>query len=169
MKLAVDVYYLEKSAYAAAVAFSSWKDEKHQGIFGARLSNISAYRPGAFYKRELPCILRLLQEHNLKPEFIIIDGYVFLDGDSQTGLGKHLYDALSGQVKIIGVAKRPFSNIPKKCELLRGDSRRPLYVTSAGVAQEEAKKKIKSMAGKHRVPYLLKKVDQVCRKMAIQR
>jgi len=34
----------------------------------------------AFYKRELPCILKLLDKLEQPPSCIVVDGYVFLDG-----------------------------------------------------------------------------------------
>ena len=45
--------------------------------------------PGQFYKRELPCILELLKQVNPLPNYIVIDGYVYLGGDEKPGLGKH--------------------------------------------------------------------------------
>lgn len=49
---------------------------------------------------------KLLSKHNLKPDCIIVDGFVHLE-DDKPGLGKHLYDALNGKVRVIGVAKNP--------------------------------------------------------------
>ncbi len=167
MKLAVDVYYSQDKAFAAAITFSSWKDESHERIYTINTAPVHDYEPGAFYKRELPCILELLQRYALEPETIVIDGYVFLDGKSRAGLGKHLYDALNCSVKVIGVAKRPFYEIGREYEIFRGSSRRPLYVTSAGISLEEAKRGIETMAGRYRIPRLLKKVDQVSRGLAM--
>ena len=116
-----------------------------------------------FFKRELPCILKLLNEIEYKPSCIVVDGYVFLDGISQPGLGKYLYDALDKEIPVIGVAKRSFAKISDEFALLRGDSQKALYITAAGIDQALAKEYIASMYGKHRNPSLLKKADQVCR------
>lgn len=93
----------------------------------------------------------------------MVDGYVFLDGISQPGLGKYLYDALDKEIPVIGVAKRSFAKISDEFALLRGDSQKALYITAAGIDQALAKEYIASMYGKHRNPSLLKKADQVCR------
>ena len=121
------------------------------------------YIPGQLYKRELPGILKLLSEHNLQPEYIVIDGYVYLDGYAKPGLGKHLYDALHGNVKVIGVAKKRFAGISDAYALYRGGSKQPLYITSAGEALSAAKLHILSMHSIYRIPTMLKKVDQLSR------
>jgi deoxyribonuclease V len=74
------------------------------------------------------------------------------------GLGRWLFLSLDGKIPVIGVAKSPFrgsSGVP----LFRGNSVRPLYVTSAGVEPKEACERIRRMHGLHRVPTLLKRVD----------
>ena len=101
-----------------------------------------------------------------KKQLLISDGFVYLDGQKKPGLGKYLYDSLGGNIKIISVAKRPFVNIPKACEIHRGKSTKPLYVTAEGLTLDLAKEYITSMYGKYRVPALLKKADQICRKIA---
>ena len=72
------------------------------------------------------------------PEYIVIDGYVYLDGNKKAGLGKHLYDALQERSIVIGVAKSGFKDIPGETEIFRGGSKRALYVTSAGISETEA-------------------------------
>jgi len=47
--------------------------------------------------------------------------------------------------------------------VLRGDSRRPLYVTAAGLDPAAAALHVRSMHGPFRIPTLLKRVDQLCR------
>ena len=163
MILAVDVDYRDGCAYIAGVTFDNWSDRNEKDIFVSFLDNVNEYIPGQFYLRELPCILRLIEEHTLKPEVIVIDGFVFLDDESKPGLGKYLYDALDQKVAIIGVAKKPFSGISAACEVHRGSSKNPLYVTSIGVMLDDAKTFIRSMYGDHRIPTLLKRVDTVCR------
>lgn len=163
MLLAVDVHYDKHNGVVAGVAFESWTDAKPSGIYLSKIEHVDDYVPGQFYKRELPAILRLLGEYSLEPEYIVIDGYVYLDGYSIPGLGKHLYDALHGKVKVIGVAKRPFAGISEDYAIYRGASRKPLYVTSMSEVLPVAKLHIMAMHGAHRIPTLLKKADQLCR------
>jgi deoxyribonuclease V len=162
--LAVDVHYENTGAVVAGIGFSRWTDKVPAASYVSTIEQAREYIPGAFYKRELPCILKLLQQHRLSPTHVIIDGYVYLDGHSRPGLGKHLYDALCGKVKIIGVAKNPFKGITGKYALYRGASAKPLYITCAGMTLAEAKSCIAAMHGSHRLPVLLKTVDQLCRK-----
>ncbi|MFZ6874056.1 endonuclease V [Undibacterium sp. Di27W] len=152
-----------KHAYAAGVVFHDWSDDKPEKTCISHISDVAEYVPGEFYKRELPCILQLLAEHDVQPDCIIIDGYVYLDGSSQPGLGWHLYQALGGKVAIIGVAKSSFSAIDTSFGICRGDSIKPLYITSIGMDQSTAQASIAAMHGSFRIPTLLKLVDQLCR------
>lgn len=79
MILSIDVQYSGNTAFVAGVAFKDWCSESPEKEFVSILHDIAEYEPGNFYKRELPCILRLIEEHNLMQETIVIDGYVFLD------------------------------------------------------------------------------------------
>ena len=163
MKLAVDIFYSGKQAYVAGVSFSSWQDSSPLNIYSCRVSDVAEYVPGQFYKRELPCILTLLDQFKIEAAYIMVDGYVYLGDHEQPGLGKHLYDALNEKVKVIGVAKKPYLTPDPESEVHRGESKIPLYVTSVGVHPEEAKSIVKQMHGPYRIPTLLKKVDQVSR------
>ncbi len=162
MILAIDVQYSSDTAFVAGVTFSKWEAESPDKEYVSVLHHIEAYEPGSFYKRELPCILKLIEEHDLQPATIIVDGYVFLDGNQKPGLGKHLYDSLNAQVEVIGVAKKAFAGIDQEHELNRGESRKPLYVTTSGEL-DAAKEKISVMFGQNRIPVLLKRADQLCR------
>jgi deoxyribonuclease V len=163
MILAVDVDYKNDSAHIGGIAFSTWQDSEPLATYSSTLDDIEEYEPGAFFKRELPCILKLLQEHNLTPDCIIVDGFVYLGGHEKPGLGKHLYDALDGNTTIIGVAKQSFKDTPDCCAVCRGESRKPLYVTVEGLTLDEAKELISTMHGEYRIPKLLKLADQLCR------
>lgn len=163
MILAVDVDYREDIAFVAGVGFYNWTDATEQGICTASVEGVEVYQPGQFFRRELPCILKLLEQHSLSPECIVVDGYVHLDCERDPGLGKHLYDALGARVKVVGVAKEVFKSTPEHCKIYRGRSNKPLYITAVGLGLEQAKECIASMHGKFRVPALLKKADQVCR------
>lgn len=161
--LAVDVQYYGSYAVAAGVFFDNWIDDKPSNIYISKISNISDYQSGSFYKRELPCILKLLEEHSILPSVIIIDGYVFLDGINKIGLGKRLYDCLDGKVKVIGVAKNAFAGISSDCEVYRGESKKPLFITAIGEELGNAKEFISIMHGVFRIPTIIKMADQLCR------
>ena len=163
MILIVDVQYCGNEAVAAGVLFEDWQDERAQKEYVNRTGEAAAYKPGEFFKRELPPILKLIEEHHLQPDCILVDGYVFLDGVAEAGLGKHLYDALEGRAAVIGVAKKRYKGIDPRFEVRRGRSRRPLYVTAMGIEVEEAKGHILSMHGRNRLPTLIQRADQICR------
>lgn len=163
MIVAVDVYYQDKNALAAGVLFNDWGDCEPTDKLVAQISNIESYIPGEFYHRELPCILALLDQLNKLPDYIVVDGYVYLGENKKPGLGKYLYDALHGYTAVIGVAKTLFFNTPSETAIYRGTSKRPLYVTSVGIADRLAKQYILKMCGDNRIPILLKIVDQICR------
>lgn len=163
MIIAVDVHYTDKTACVAGVTFEQWDDESPCGEVVSSITHVAPYEPGKFYKRELPCILRLLDEHALHPETIIVDGFVFLDGREKPGLGKYLYDAQHGGVSIVGVAKSAFHGISAEYGVYRGLSQKPLYVTAIGMDVNTAKTRVQAMHGPHRLPTLLKRVDQLCR------
>lgn len=163
MILAVDVHYSADKATVAGVIFENWSDEAPQKEYVSLMAGVAGYEPGRFFKRELPCLLKLIADYALKPDCIIVDGYVFLDGHSTAGLGKHLYDALNGEAVVVGVAKKPFKDIEAGYEVYRGTSRSPLYVTAIGIELAQAKARVREMHGSHRLPTLLKRVDQLCR------
>jgi deoxyribonuclease V len=163
MLLALDVHYDHDRAIAAAVAFDDWTAAAATRCYISHVDGVADYASGAFYRRELPCLLQLLNEHALTPTHLVIDGYVDLDTSGRPGLGRHLFDALAGQVAIVGVAKTAFAGIGAESAILRGGSARPLYVTAAGVDLAWAKARIVSMNGPHRIPTLLKRADQLCR------
>ena len=98
MILAVDVDYRDRGASIAGIAFENWEDENESGIFKSQLHGIEEYVPGEFFRRELPCILKLIQEHNINPDIIIVDGFVHLAGQNKPGLGMHLYNVLNEKV-----------------------------------------------------------------------
>ncbi|RIK80864.1 endonuclease V [candidate division KSB1 bacterium] len=117
MILAVDVDYRDDNAVAAGVLFQNWEDREPVQELIAEILTVAEYEPGQFYKRELPCVLALLQQLEQLPEFIVIDGHVYLDGNQKPGFGKHLYDALEGKSIIIGVAKSRFKDTPAETEI----------------------------------------------------
>jgi deoxyribonuclease V len=169
MLLAVDVYYRQQEAQVAGVLFNDWTDAQPLKVIVCSVQEPAEYRPGEFFRRELPCILSLLElvdeAINCKLQTIIIDGFVFLNEFRKPGLGKHLYDALNASIAIIGVAKSPFKGIADHYVLKRGHSLRPLYVTCEGISLPEAKANILSMHGDYRMPTLLKLADTASRRI----
>jgi len=161
--LAIDVQYKEDSATAAGVLFTSWEVDKPHRCVVTPVSTILPYEPGAFYKRELPCIMALLKEVHEPLDVIIVDGFVSLGADQRKGLGMHLYESINKSSVVVGVAKQAFKDTPAECALLRGESQKPIYVSAAGMSTKQAIANVASMHGKHRLPTMLKKVDQLCR------
>ena len=164
MILAVDVYYSQNDAIAAGVLFKNWADADVVNELIIPVSPIAEYQPGQFYKRELPCVMTLLEQLEVLPDYIIIDGYVYLDDAHKPGFGKYLYDALQGKVAIIGVAKKRFKGTPSDTVVFRRESKRALYVTAVGIEQTEAKYFIMQMHGHYRLPTMLRRVDQLSRR-----
>ena len=164
MFLATDVQYddAHDRARAAGVLFSDWEDSAPRREIVRIHHGLAPYEPGRFYKRELPCLLPLIQEAIASDGVtsIIVDGYVDL-GD-RPGLGRHLFEALGSKLPIIGVAKTRFFEA-KAIEVFRGGSKNPLFVTAAGCDVEAAARGVRSMSGTYRVPTLLKRVDQLAR------
>lgn len=162
MVLAVDVYYYETFARAVAVLFE-WEDEKVKEIVVEQLQNIEAYIPGEFYKRELPCILKVLEKVKLDEiQAIVVDGYVYLDNNKKYGLGAYLWEALEQKIPVIGVAKKTFHGNEKNVAALRrGQSQNPLYVSAIGIELDTALELISTMHGDFRIPSILKYLDQL--------
>ena len=159
----VDVGYQGSSARAACVVINNWRDAKAAFESSVTLHDVENYQPGEFYRRELPCIQRILGELKQKPKWVVIDGYVWLDRNNRPGLGAHLHRALKFKVPVIGVAKNPFQNTDHATELRRGGSIRPLFITAIGTPIAQAIINIGAMHGNHRLPSMLKRVDQLSR------
>lgn len=168
MILAIDVQYQENCGYACGILFADWLSEKAQQQYYSVSENVGDYEPGSFYKRELPCVLDLLKQIEEPFDTIILDGYVYLDGHSRKGLGAHLIEHVDNNVKIIGVAKRSFVDLPQSHGVLRGDSSKALYVTTHNLDLAEAQQKIADMHGPFRLPTLLKDVDSYCREFCLE-
>lgn len=166
MIVAVDVDYRASEVVAAAVGFATWTDERAAiEIVVTSDAPPAPYVPGQFYLRELPHVRAVLALLVPPLTAIVVDGYVWL-GD-QRGLGAHLHDALERGVPVIGVAKTQFAGATA-VEVIRGASARPLYVTAAGIDATEAATHVRAMHGEHRVPTLLRRVDQLARGVATE-
>ena len=108
---------------------------------------MAPYESGSFYKRELSCIVSFLQDLDVRDiSLIVIDGFVYLDGNGRYGLGGHLYERLERRVQIVGVAKSPFKGSYKLVrEICRGEGKRPLFVSAVGTDLDEAAQLVKGM------------------------
>ena len=163
-----DTYYFENKAKTSCIGISTWASDTVAFEVSETISGIRKYESGAFYKRELPCILSVLKqiELNYQQDIIVIDGFVVLDDAGKLGLGGYLFHHLNCRIPVIGVGKTNFASIDKlKEEVFRGKSKKPLYITASGIDLEEASDHIKNMHGNHRVPTILKLVDRYSREI----
>jgi deoxyribonuclease V len=156
--VAVDVDYRDKEAVAACVGFAKWTDDKASFERVVRVPGVAAaYVPGAFYLRELPCVLAALKD--VTADVVVVDGYVMLT-KGKRGLGGHLHEAIHKPV--VGVAKNEFRGATAE-RVVRGGSKKPLFVTSEGMNAKDAAAAVRSMHGPFRIPTLLARADQLCR------
>jgi deoxyribonuclease V len=167
MFLALDVGYpTDDTAKAVAITFEQWQDTTPTAKYIAHLNEVAPYVPGAFYQRELPCLLAVLAQVDPNTiHTIIVDGYVTLDDEGKPGLGAHLYTALGNTIPVIGVAKRPFhANRVHVRPVLRGGSQQPLFVTTTGTDVDRVAHHVSMMAGSFRLPTLLKTLDTLTKR-----
>src|SRR5262249_35423559 len=122
MKACVDVDYRDGHAIAACVLFRDWSDAKPAETIALRIEGVAPYVPGEFYKRELPCLLAVLEKVAEPAELVIVDGYVWLAEDDRPGLGAHLYTALKERIPVIGVAKTRFASARRAVAVVRGEN-----------------------------------------------
>ncbi len=163
--LALDAHYDEpkQRAVTAGVVFEDWSSSEALDAWWMRTDGVAAYEPGSFYRRELPCLLpmveALLELHPIR--VIVVDGFVDLGG-GRPGLGRHLFNELDAPgPEVVGVAKNPFAGA-LATPVYRNESRRPLWVGATG-DRDTAVHGVLSMAGQFRLPKLLKQVDRLAR------
>lgn len=167
--LILDVHYKEGqetdavTATVAGIRFEGIKQSRILNEYTVEVNDVAPYESGQFYKREMPCLLALINQIDEPFDVIIIDGYVFLDSVGKAGLGKYLYDHLANTKPIIGIAKNHFYDITEDYAVWRGISKRPLYVTSIGINVTTAKKMVSEMEGEHRIPKMVSDVDKLGR------
>jgi deoxyribonuclease V len=159
----VDVHYKRASGTAGCVLFESWESERNVAEIIERVAPVEPYQPGQLYKRELPCILAVLEKVQVPLQAIVVDGYVWLGEGDKPGLGAKVYEALGETIPVIGVAKNPFRIATTVLDVYRGRSQRPLFVTAAGISVCEAAACITRMHGAYRIPTMLRRADQLCR------
>lgn len=185
--LVFDAHYSAAGSGLAAGAMRGWEAGVGDVVVRRwRAGPAADYVPGQFYRRELPLILHALADYGLAAprlpgcralpplpdpapllqpadiEAIVIDGYVRLGEDKRPGLGGYLYAALDGTIPVVGVAKTYFRGTAA-VPVLRGASKRPLFVTAAGYDAERAAERVRRMAGDFRIPETLKVVDTAAR------
>lgn len=141
--------------------FDRWDAPKALQEVTTVVHGIAPYQPGQFYKRELPCLLALLNETDHPITAVIVDGHTWLQA-GKPGLGHHLWEALDQRIPVIGVAKRSFVDGCAQ-QVLRGRSKNPLWVTAVGCSVSEAVDGVRMMNGPNRIPTLFKRVDAMSR------
>lgn len=160
----LDVAYAADAAGLACVLADSWTAPTAATEISQSLACMPAeYVPGEFYRRELPLLRALIDDLVPRPSTLVIDGYVWLGGVDAPGLGARLFEALHSATPVVGVAKTRYRGDTWSEQVYRGDSRRPLYVTAAGVEPAKAAQLVSSMHGSHRIPTLLQEADRLAR------
>ena len=159
----LDVHYSAFAARAAAIVFERWTSETPIAAYSISLGQCSEYAPGQFYRRELEPLLAAISQIREDISCYVIDGYCHLSGNKEPGLGARLAQQLPSSKAVIGVAKNRYQVSKHAVEVLRGSSKRPLFVTAVGLDYQDAANCIRSMKGDHRIPTMLKKVDQLSR------
>jgi deoxyribonuclease V len=166
-KLAIaclDAAYACTAAAVAGALIPSWDAEDANQMRVRQFDGPPGdYEPGAFYKRELPLLLSIISEFDQPIEVIVIDGYVWLDANGLPGLGGHLFASLERRIPVVGIAKTRYQNDTWSIPVLRGESRQPLFITSAGTQAREAAECVRRMHGDYRIPTILSIVDRAAR------
>ena len=159
----LDVQYFDTYASVAAVTCLGWDAAKPQLSVSTRVPLAGDYQAGEFYKRELAPLLTIIKLIPQPVDVYVIDAYCQLDAEGSPGLGADFYEAIDRSAPVIGVAKNRFRHSEHAAEVLRGNSSKPLFVTSVGLPHTEAAACIAAMAGDHRMPVMLKAVDGFAR------
>ena len=163
MIYAFDTYYFDDEAKTVCLGFENWLAQVPDFELVESIQEPGDYESGAFYKRELPCILSILDHINLqKGDILVVDGYVLLSDEGKLGLGGYLYRGIRRKIpRNVGVAKKAFKdNVLHVREVLRGESKNPLYITSLGIDVDTAANAVEAMHGAYRMPDLLRLLDQ---------
>src|ERR1044072_7336864 len=162
MIIAIDVHYKENTAKAVGALIQNWGDAAAVQHIIRYIDAVEDYEPGAFYKRELPCIMEILNQMDLSTvTYIVVDGFVVLNDLGKPGLGAYVYESINPKVPVIGVAKNNFhQNLINVIPVLRGESNNPLYVSAVGVDLQLAADFVKNMHGEFRFPTVLKELDR---------
>lgn len=161
MIVIIDVDYRKNNtAKATGVILNDFSSKEPLAVVNSYIENVEPYESGNFYKRELPCIRALFKEHKLKPLVTIIDGYCELKGHKT--LGEYVAEELTDKI-VIGIAKNKHIDDEKSEKVYRGTSKKPLYVTHSHSKESTLGDLIEEMAGKYRIPNMIKRADAECR------
>jgi deoxyribonuclease V len=158
---AVDVHYLRPGGARAAAVVAA--DAAFASVLAERTAvvpDVTPYRPGEFYRRELPPLRAVLDGID-GLGLLVVDGYADLDPGGRPGLGAHAQAEFG--IPVIGVAKSAFATATHAIAVLRGTSTRPLFVTAAGMPAADAAELVRRMAGRFRVPDALRRADELAR------
>jgi deoxyribonuclease V len=157
----VDVHYLgDDGARAALVVADDPRLSLIRREAAVLCPGAESYRPGEFYRRELPPIRAVCAGVGLI-SVLFVDGYVDLDPQGRAGLGAYVHAEFG--IPVVGVAKNPFRTATHAVPVTRGQSSRALYVTAAGFASAEAASMVRDMAGPFRIPDAMRRVDSLAR------
>ena len=158
---AVDVHYPRTGgAWAAPVLAADAAFARVLAERTAVLPQVASYRPGEFYRRELPP-LRAVLDGLSGLGLLVVDGYADLDPSGRPGLGVHAHAEFG--IPVIGVAKSRFRTATHAVPVVRGSSGRPLFVTAAGMPAADAADLVRRMAGRYRLPDALRRADTLAR------
>jgi deoxyribonuclease V len=155
----VDVHYPPSGGAVAALVLATGPD--FAAITAERvvvLAEAAPYQPGRFYLRELPPLRAVLAGVALS--LLVVDGYVDLAPD-RPGLGAHCHAEFG--VPVVGIAKTSFYGATHAIPVLRGAATKPVWVTAAGLPAAEAAGIVLAMAGAHRLPDAVRRVDALAR------
>jgi deoxyribonuclease V len=158
---AVDVHYPRSGGARAAAVVAA--DALFSQVLAERTAvvpQVAPYRPGAFYRRELPPLHAVL-DGLAGLGLLVIDGCADLDPGGQPGLGAHAHAQFA--IPVIGVAKSAFRSAVHAVPVRRGTSARPLFVTAAGMPRADAADLVRQMAGRFRIPDALRRADHRAR------
>lgn len=158
---AVDVHYPAHGGARAAAVLAADPSFSHVlAELTATVPQVPPYRQREFYLRELPPLRAVLREV-ADLSLLVVDGYVDLDAQGRPGLGAHAHAAFG--VPVIGVAKTAFPTATHALLVLRGKSARPLFITAAGMPLDEAAELVSNMAGRFRLPDVMRRADALAR------
>lgn len=168
-KIIIDGYYKEQDNLGKNFGdYLQRLGRDHEPIdkISVIINNFDSYIPGEFYKRELPGIIKLLENINLNNfDTIILDSHVWLWNEKESpdkpkpGLGAYLYKRIRRKdLNIVGAKSYYCDNNLHSSLCFRGNSKNPLYVDSINL-KENYSEIIKHMYGNYRIPYLIKLAD----------
>ena len=158
--VAVDVHYLGSGGARAAAVVAI--DARFSKVVAERTEVLADVLPTGLVSSICVNSRRSAVVSGLRGlSLLVVDGYADLDPGGRPGLGAHANAALG--VAVIGVAKTAFRAATHAVTVLRGTSVRPLFVTAAGMPQDQAADLVRRMAGQHRLPDAIRRAGTLAR------